>query len=295
MSAVTPRGRSSIALPLQPAQLGYRPFEYWKGPRPVLPAAQKPFSALGGASDTHRPKAAAAAARITTTEIRLPGSGHPEQRPEPGPVRRSSSYYPNEKEASAHFAGRHPALQSPAAPTNMGRGPQAQGEGKAGPPSFQVHDATGPVELVTGSPPAYQRHSDHPHELPPRADMGYKYGVETPWWKQKRIWVTSLVLLVIAIVVAVVAGVLTSRASRYPDYTKLNYQLRDTCTSAARPVCIPSLLTRTACRLGRELLRPVRLLRGLRSGPGLCPLCAQGPRRAACKSAMGLFNAMEHG
>lgn len=116
----------------------------------------------------------------------------------------------------------------------MGWASRVQNEDKAGPPSFEVRDATGqPVELVTGLPPAYHRHSDHPPlELPPRDNMGYKYGVETPWWKRKRVWVASLVLLVIAVVVAVVAGVLVSRANRYPDYTKLNYQLRDTCTSA---------------------------------------------------------------
>lgn len=60
--------------------------------------------------------------------------------------------------------------------------------------------------------------------------MSRYVGVQ-PWYKRKRTWIISAVVLIIAIIVAVVAGVLVTKANRYPDYTKLNYSLQDTCKS----------------------------------------------------------------
>lgn len=96
--------------------------------------------------------------------------------------------------------------------------------GQAGPTPFQVRDANGRVEFIS-EPPSYDN-----QELPPRSNMSRYVGVQ-PWYKRKRTWVISAVVVVIAIIVAVVAGVLVSKANRYPDYTKLNYSIQDTCKS----------------------------------------------------------------
>ncbi|CAJ2507885.1 Uu.00g090710.m01.CDS01 [Anthostomella pinea] len=106
----------------------------------------------------------------------------------------------------------------------MGWENSQQHQGKAGPAAFQVRDANGSVEMVTGSPPTYA--ADHP--LPPRANMGPPH---QPWWKpkgwRKRTWAIIAVVLVAIILAAVLAGVLVTKANRYPDYSALSYSLQD--------------------------------------------------------------------
>ncbi|KAK8136963.1 endo-1-3(4)-beta-glucanase [Apiospora sp. TS-2023a] len=185
-------------------ELGYQPFEYWKGPKRVLPQPIK------------KPNSTGTVTKIE--EIRLPNSS--------GYTSRSTAQqhqsdvvhtYPIEKVRPD--TSLHPAL---AASTNMGweQAHNANG-GQAGPTPFQVRDANGRVEFMS-EPPSYDN-----QELPPRSNMSRYVGVQ-PWYRRKRTWVISAVVVVIAIIVAVVAGVLVSKANRYPDYTKLNYSIQDT-------------------------------------------------------------------
>ncbi|KAI1342054.1 glycoside hydrolase family 16 protein [Xylariaceae sp. FL0016] len=99
------------------------------------------------------------------------------------------------------------------------------GPGKAGPASFNVRDANGSVELVTGPPPLYPTE----RALPPRTKMDAE---DQPWWKpkywRKRTWAIVAVLIAIIIAAAVVAGVLVSKANQYPEYSALSYSLQDT-------------------------------------------------------------------
>ncbi|KAK8065675.1 concanavalin A-like lectin/glucanase domain-containing protein [Apiospora hydei] len=178
-------------------ELGYQPFEYWKGPKRILPKEAQP---------------------IGTTVIRLPNhSGYTstaQQHKSAGTVVHTHSY-PIEKVRPA--TSLHPALSNQN--TNMG---WEQHNGQAGPTSFQVRDANGRVEFVN-EPPSYDN-----QELPPRTNNMSRYVGVQPWYKRKRTWIISAVVLIVAIIVAVVAGVLVSKANRYPDYTKLNYSLQDT-------------------------------------------------------------------
>ncbi|KAK7967382.1 endo-1-3(4)-beta-glucanase [Apiospora aurea] len=181
-------------------ELGYQPFEYWKGPKRILPKEGQP---------------------IGTTVIRLPNhSGYTstaaQQHKSAGTVVHTHSY-PIEKVRPA--TSLHPALSN--RDTNMGWEHHNNG-GQAGPTSFQVRDANGRVEFVN-EPPSYDN-----QELPPRTNNMSRYVGVQPWYKRKRTWVIGAVVLIVAIIVAVVAGVLVSKANRYPDYTKLNYSLQDT-------------------------------------------------------------------
>ncbi|KAI1375269.1 glycoside hydrolase family 16 protein [Hypoxylon crocopeplum] len=97
---------------------------------------------------------------------------------------------------------------------------------KAGPASFQVRDANGQVELLSGPPPYYSEE----RQLPRRSNI-MSYDAREPWWKpkywRKRTWAIVVAILVVIIVVAVVAPVEVAKANRYPDYTRLNYSLAD--------------------------------------------------------------------
>ncbi|KAI1776410.1 glycoside hydrolase family 16 protein [Hypoxylon cercidicola] len=97
---------------------------------------------------------------------------------------------------------------------------------KTGPASFQVRDAGGPVELVSGPPPYYS--TEQP--LPPRSNMAYAQP-KAPWWNarywRKRTWAIVVTIIVIIIVIVVVVPVEVARANRYPNYTPLNYSLSD--------------------------------------------------------------------
>lgn len=102
----------------------------------------------------------------------------------------------------------------------------------AGPASFEVRDAGGPVELVSGPPPYY---STEQQQLPPRrGNMAYAQ-TKTPWWNarywRKRTWAIVVTIIVIILVVCIVAPLEVAKANKYPDYTALNYTLSDSCKS----------------------------------------------------------------
>ncbi|KAK8035046.1 glycoside hydrolase family 16 protein [Apiospora rasikravindrae] len=187
-------------------ELGYQPFEYWKGPKRILPKAQ-PIGTV-----------------TRVEEIRLPNdSGYistAQQHKSAGTRTVVHTHtYPIEK--ARPDTSLHPALSNQN--TNMGWEPHNNG-GQAGPSPtpFHVRDANGRVEFVN-EPSSFDN-----QELPPRTNNMSRYVGVQPWYKRKRTWIISAVVLIVAIIVAVVAGVLVSKANRYPDYTKLNYSLQDT-------------------------------------------------------------------
>ncbi|KAH9909969.1 glycoside hydrolase family 16 protein [Xylariomycetidae sp. FL2044] len=100
--------------------------------------------------------------------------------------------------------------------------------GKAGPATFQVQDADGRVEVLSGSPPRY---AETP--LPPRTSMAASQPWYQPRYWRKRTWAFVVIAIIIAIVVAVVPAVLVTRANRYPDYSQLNYSLADEYTGTS--------------------------------------------------------------
>lgn len=81
--------------------------------------------------------------------------------------------------------------------------------------------------------PAYSA----PSHLPPQgraAAPNMAYGNEkysSPWYRKKRTWAVVALVIIIAIVVpvAVVVTRNKNRENAYPDYTKLNYTLLETC------------------------------------------------------------------
>ncbi|KAK8058678.1 hypothetical protein PG994_009126 [Apiospora phragmitis] len=202
-SSLSQKSRPPSQLPDR-RELGYQPFEYWKGPKRILPPRAQPIT---------KPSSTGTVTRIE--EIRLPNrSGY-------------TSTAPQHKLAVVHTypiekVRPDPSLHPALATTNMGwEQPHNVHGGQAGPTSFQVRDANGRVEFVTE--PSYDN-----QELPPRANNMSRYVGVQPWYKRKRVWLISAIVLIVAIIVAVVAGVLVSKANRYPDYAKLNYSLQDT-------------------------------------------------------------------
>jgi glucan phosphoethanolaminetransferase (alkaline phosphatase superfamily) len=62
--------------------------------------------------------------------------------------------------------------------------------------------------------------------------MAYNYDrASGPWYRKKRTW--AAIALVVIIVIVVPVAVVTTRnkkdANRYPDYSRLNYTLLETC------------------------------------------------------------------
>lgn len=191
--------------PLQPKHLGYTPFEYWKGPKPVIPGSKR----------TPGPIATGRATTITVTA--LDTSSNPKAQHSSGAV--ASLVNPGEKQERLREKGTADLKES------MGWTDTYNGARAAGPNSFQVHDHNGAVELVSGRPPSYSS-----AELPAR-DMKSQYSNWDPRGWRKRTWAGVAGVVIVAIVAGVVAGVLVAKANRYPDYSKLTYALEDTCKS----------------------------------------------------------------
>lgn len=74
-----------------------------------------------------------------------------------------------------------------------------------------------------------------PGEIPPRyeeVNLGSSGGAgdRAPWWKSKKVWIGVAAVVVIAIVIGVAVGVTQGKKNdSYPDYSQLNYTLKDTC------------------------------------------------------------------
>jgi hypothetical protein len=209
----------------QQQNLGYTPFEYWKGPKPVLPG-QKRFPIPQKRSSISQPLRRAAT--ITVTATHRDGTLTAQQQRRPAST---LSLYPLEKLQIDVNHLDHPALRGGSNDYNIMGWPRGGADPSgAGPASFNVRDSHGStVELVTGSPPAYSASRD-------KTDMA---NTQQLWWDprtwRKRIWAGIAAVVVIAIIAGVVAGVLVSKANRYPNYSKLNYTLQDTCKPSPAP------------------------------------------------------------
>lgn len=190
-------------LSLQPKDLGYTPFEYWKGPKPVLPGSKR----TPGPIKTGRPTIIEVTALDTSSSPKA-------QQQLSSPL---APVYPDEKRQRYREKGASDQI-------NMGWNSTYYGDGGAGPTTFQVRDHNGAVELVSGSPPSYDN-----AQLPARTMKPDSRWDPRGW--RKRTWAGIALVLIVAIIVGVVAGVEVAKANRYPDYSKLTYSLEDTCKS----------------------------------------------------------------
>lgn len=86
------------------------------------------------------------------------------------------------------------------------------------------------------APPAYD---DTYYPTPPRGDRDSgirQVQTKVPWWNprywRKRVWIGLSIVLVIIITIAVAVGVTQAKkANAYPNYSELNYSLKETCWS----------------------------------------------------------------
>lgn len=192
-------------------ELGYLPFEYWKGPKKVLPAAQRKLYAH--LDEPKRPSTSRrlAAVGVALAQPILDFTAQQQQRKR------------QQHQARSQVRGEH-SHQAAALPSsrekNINRNRDTVWIPQMPASTFQIRDNRGEVELVSGPPPIYQ-------ELPPRPDKMRSQ----PWWNPrywaKRTWFIVAAVLVVIIVAATVSGVLVAKANRYPNYTKLNYSLKD--------------------------------------------------------------------
>lgn len=103
--------------------------------------------------------------------------------------------------------------------------------------------------MMPGPPPSYFE-SSHDYSAPPwpeeqqfqqpaphSRNMQYAGAAQSaPWWKpkywRKRTLAIVAAIVVIILIIIIVVPVKVAEANRYPDYTKLNYSLKDECKPA---------------------------------------------------------------
>ncbi|KAK2019426.1 endo-beta-glucanase [Colletotrichum eremochloae] len=196
------------------ASLGYTPFEYWKGPKPVLPGSKR----------RSQPDA-------VDQEPLLPTST-PTSRP------RAVSAWPGQQLPASVF------VAEPGTYTVLSDNSNTPfGEILVVPPKVLVHplfrDVIKTPEWPKGASPYPDSLIDTEHNgiMDKYGFSNETLGRKTAWWNPKgwtkRIWagVGGGVVLIIIIVVAV--AVTQSNKNRYPNYTKLSYKLSDTYSGEA--------------------------------------------------------------
>lgn len=80
--------------------------------------------------------------------------------------------------------------------------------------------------------------------------MGYAQEFERRAARRRLYWIIGVPVLVVVIIVAVVPAVVVTnnnKRNRYPNYTRLNYALQETCKSL--PLVAMSALQLAACSL----------------------------------------------
>ncbi|KAF7524147.1 hypothetical protein G7054_g11513 [Neopestalotiopsis clavispora] len=240
---------STPLLKLQRENLGYTPFEYWKGPKPVIPRPERARGPITSRRTTtiavreidtssslgaqQLSRSATAPAATTTTTVAL--VAHLEGRAEKNTTT-LTGWDDNTDEKKRIDQNQNKldwgsTITDPPTAKNMGWTDAYNNGGNnhfrsAGPTSFHVHDRHGSVELLTQQPPSYAS-----AQLPPRPTANMKGNVNSNWdprgWGWKK-WAGVALVLIVAIIAGVVAGVLVAKANRYPDYSKLTYTLEDT-------------------------------------------------------------------
>ncbi|KAF9881244.1 hypothetical protein CkaCkLH20_01394 [Colletotrichum karsti] len=204
------------------SSLGYTPFEYWKGPKPVIP----------------RPKRKSRAVALDLEPL-LPT-------PTPAPRPRAAATWPGQAFAVAvPGVQRKPSLAPPpsAFVAQPGTFTVSSNKGKpfaeilVVPPKVLVHplfrDEIKTPDWPRGFSPYPDSMNDSTYNI--MGDYGYsneRLGQKPAWWDPrgwtKRIWagVSAAIIILIVIIVAVV--VTQNNQNRYPDYSKLSYKLSDT-------------------------------------------------------------------
>ncbi|KAH8652512.1 concanavalin A-like lectin/glucanase domain-containing protein [Xylariales sp. PMI_506] len=211
-------------------ELGYTPFEYWKGPKPVLPPAQRTLA------KSHPSAPAAAVPRSNRQAPVSPiaaGSGYPKEKSaDPWDTRSTTTTTAAAKNTilpASFIVSAGAAAAAAAAPTNRMSWDLLYGNRPVPDAAFQKSNANSDnVELRSGRPPSYSS-----VQLPPRPQKNmYSDPDNAPWWDcrywRKRTWAILVFVVVVAIIAGAVAGVEVAKANRYPDYTYLNYTLSDT-------------------------------------------------------------------
>lgn len=65
------------------------------------------------------------------------------------------------------------------------------------------------------------------------------YAREEPWWKpkywRKRTWAIVVPVIIIVLIIVIVVPVKVTESNRYPNYTRLDYSLADTCEFGVLP------------------------------------------------------------
>lgn len=69
-----------------------------------------------------------------------------------------------------------------------------------------------------------------------RRESGIRQAQTTmPWWNprywRKRVWIGLSIIVLVVIIIAVAVGITQSKDHPYPDYSALNYFLKETCWS----------------------------------------------------------------
>ncbi|KAH9241624.1 glycoside hydrolase family 16 protein [Colletotrichum gloeosporioides 23] len=200
------------------SSLGYTPFEYWKGPKPVIP----------------RPKRKSRAVALDLEPL-LPT-------PTPGPRPRAAATWPGQHglkkpqrpppPPSAFVAQPHSFIASP----NKAK-PFA--EILVVPPKVLVHPLFRDEIKTPDWPRGFSPYPDSMNDSTYNIMGDYGFSNErlaqrpaTAWWDPrgwtKRIWAGVSAAIIILIVIIVAVAVTQANANRYPDYSKLSYTLSDT-------------------------------------------------------------------
>ncbi|TDZ12860.1 putative glycosidase [Colletotrichum spinosum] len=218
------------------SSLGYTPFEYWKGPKPVIPRPKRKSRAVALDLEPLLPTP-------TLARVQVPAGGggggagaasRSRQRPAPTtqwPARQQKQQPRLIPPPSAFVAQPATFVVSP----NNSKSPFA--EILVVPPKVLVHPLFRDEIKTPDWPRGFSPYPDSMNDSTSNimGDFGYsndRLRETTPWWNPrgwtKRIWagVGAAIIIIIVIVVAVV--VTQNNKNRYPDYSKLSYTLSDT-------------------------------------------------------------------
>ncbi|KXH43155.1 endo-beta-glucanase [Colletotrichum simmondsii] len=193
--------------------LGYTPFEYWKGPKPVLP----------------RPKRKSRAVALDLEPL-LPT-------PIPAPKPRAAARWPGQHPPAGVFVAQPGTyIVSP----NINRSKTPFAEILVVPPKVLVHPLFRDEIKTPDWPRGFSPYPDSMNDSDYYGGIMGDYGFsnerlgqqQTAWWNPKgwtkRIWAGVGGALVIIIVIVVAVTVTQNNKNRYPDYSQLTYKLSDT-------------------------------------------------------------------
>ncbi|OHE96408.1 endo-beta-glucanase [Colletotrichum orchidophilum] len=193
--------------------LGYTPFEYWKGPKPVI----------------HRPKRKSRAVALDLEPL-LPTT--------PAPKSRAAARWPGQRPPAGVFVAQPGTYR---VPPNLNR-KKPFAEILVVPPKVLVH----PLFRDEIKTPDWPRgFSPYPDSITDMKNSYYNGGImgdyefsnerlgrKTAWWNYrawtKRIWAGVGGAVVVLIIIIVAVAVTQTNKNRYPDYSQLKYQLSDT-------------------------------------------------------------------